>query len=311
MDIDEVPAVAARHGGVFTAAQAQSEGWTSRQVRRRLAAGRWRYVAGRAIARAVPPGLARIWTAFQLAVAAQLTMPGVVASHWTAGLLHGFPLEQPLGPESSHVISRGRHESGRSSVVHHLRLDDDEIERHASGLLLTTQQRTALDLLSIMAIPAALDLWAWVSSRKILDVAGLEAAISRRRHWRGRPQPQQILTLVRGGAVSGAEFVLHGLLREAGIGGWTAGVTLTDAQGVIGVVDLHFDGTRVVVEVDGFRAHSSKRSFINDRRRQNRLVVARYNVLRYTWDDLQKRPHEVLAEIKAALRDAALVQTGS
>jgi uncharacterized protein DUF559 len=80
-------------------------------------------------------------------------------------------------------------------------------------------------------------------------------------------------------------------------------VTLTDAHGVIGVVDLHFDGTRVVVEIDGFRAHSSRRSFVNDRRRQNRLVVVgRYTVLRYTWEDLHFRPAEVIAEIREALR---------
>lgn len=237
-------------------------------------------------------------------------MPGVVTSHWTAGLLHGFPLDR-TAPEGSHVISRGRNESGRGIVVHRLRLDDDEIVSHPSRFLLTSKQRTALDLLSIMSTAAGLDLWAWVTSRKILDVAGLEAAISRRFHWYGCPQLQRILELVRGGAVSGAEFVLHALLREAGIEGWTAGVTLSDAQGVIGVVDLHFDGTSVVIEVDGFRAHSSKRSFVEDRRRQNRLVVAKYTVLRYTWDDLQNRPFEVIAEIRDALKQDALIQAAS
>ena len=95
--------------------------------------------------------------------------------------------------------------------------------------------------------------------------------------------------------------MLHRLLREAGIEGWTAGVTLTDLEGVIGVVDVHFEATRVIVEVDGFRAHSAKRNFVNDRRRQNRLIMAGYTVLRYTWDDLHDRPASVIAEIKAVL----------
>jgi hypothetical protein len=303
MNIDDVPRAAARQGGVFTSGQAQREGWTPRQIRRRLAAGRWSYVAGWALARTDLCG--KPWTAFQLAIAAWLTIPTVVSSHWTAALLHGFPVESPE-TKCAHVTSGARIAPGRSIVVHNLRLADHEIARYAANVRITSKERTALDLLSIMPLSAALDLWAWVSSRKILDPAGLEAAISRRRRWRGRPQLQQILQLVGSGAVSGAEFLLHQLLREAGIEGWTAGVTIADAEGVIAVVDVRFDGTRVVIEIDGFRAHSSKASFINDRRRQNRLIAADYRVLRYTWDDLRNRPQEVIAEIRAALlRDAA------
>lgn len=311
-ELDAVPLAAARQGGVFTMAQALSEGWTTRQIRRRMAAGRWRYVAGWALARAVPSGPPPVWTAFQLAVAAQLTIPSLVSSHWTAGLIHGFPIAEdddshlvPTnshgGSSRSHVISPGWRESSRGLVVHCLRLDSDEIASHASTFRITSKYRTALDLLSNMSMPAALDLWAWVSSRQILDLGALEAAIDQRRRWHGRPQLQQLLALVHGGAVSAAEFVLHQLLREAGIEGWAAGVTLTDHDGVIGVVDVHFDGTRLVIEVDGFRAHSTKLSFMNDRRRQNRLIMAGYTVLRYTWDDLQNRATAVLAEIRTAV----------
>ena len=303
-DLEAVPRIAAKQGGVFTMAQARGEGWTHRQIRRRLAAGRWQYVAGWALARAKEQE--QPWTAFQLSVAAQLTIPALVSSHWTAGELHGFPLEPSTKKALSHVIAPAWLPSQRNLRVHCLRLNQSEIELHASGFRITTKPRTALDLLSTVAIPEALDLWAWVSSRGILDRDALEAATARRERWHGRPQLGQLLALVGGGAVSGAEFVLHRLLREAGIDGWTAGARLVDQQGVIVVVDVHFDGTRVVVEVDGYRSHSSKRSFVNDRRRQNRLIMAGYNVLRYTWDDLHDRPAEVIAEIRAALGSHAL-----
>jgi very-short-patch-repair endonuclease len=305
LDLEAVPRVAAKQGGVFTMAQARSEGWTHRQIRRRLAAGRWQYVAGWALARANEQE--QPWTGFQLSVAAQLTIPSLVRSHWTAGELHGFPLEPCAVKALSHVTAPTWRQSQRNLRIHCLRLDESEIELHASGLRITTKPGTALDLLSTLALPEALDLWAWVSSRGILDPEALEAATAWWERWHGRPQLRQLLELVGDGAVSGAEFILHRLLREAGIEGWTAGVTITDQQGVIGLVDVHFDGTRVVVEVDGFRSHSSKRSFVNDRRRQNRLIMAGHNVLRYTWDDLRDRPAEVIAEIQAALRGHALV----
>jgi putative AbiEi antitoxin of type IV toxin-antitoxin system len=212
MDIAEVPRVARRQAGVFTAAQALAEGWSRRTIRRRLASARWCYVTGWALARRPPVG--QVWTGFQLAVAAWLTIPGAVISHRTAGLMHGFPLE-PVDAECAHVICLHRR-SGRNIVVHRLRLDDNEIEHHSCGLRFTSEQRTALDLLTVLALPNALDLWAWVCSRKIVAVADLEAAIGRRRYWHGRPRLQELLDLVRDGAVSGAEWVLHSLLREAG-----------------------------------------------------------------------------------------------
>ena len=159
-----------------------------------------------------------------------------------------------------------------------------------------------MDLLSVLPAPDGLDLWAWVSSRGILDLATLESAVAARRNWHGRPLLGRLLSTVSGGAVSGAEFLLHSLLRKAGVTGWAAGVTVTYAQGVIGIVDWLFARARRVIEVDGFRAHSSPASFVADRRRQNRLMVAGYTVLRFTWSDLQTRPTEVIQEIRFFLR---------
>jgi very-short-patch-repair endonuclease len=55
-----------------------------------------------------------------------------------------------------------------------------------------------------------------------------------------------------------------------------------------------------VIEFDGWRAHSSRGSFVHDRRRQNRLVAAGYVVLRFTWDDLMEQPGEVVRQIRLA-----------
>ena len=80
-----------------------------------------------------------------------------------------------------------------------------------------------------------------------------------------------------------------------------AGAAVHDRDGLVGVVDLLFRQARLVVEVDGWRAHSSRQAFETDRRRQNRLINAGYLVLRFTWDDLTRRPAQVLAEIRRAL----------
>ena len=103
------------------------------------------------------------------------------------------------------------------------------------------------------------------------------------------------------GAASPAELLLHKLLRAAGITGWVANAQLLDRDGIIGVVDILFATARLIIEVDGMVAHTDRRQFTADRRRQNRLVAAGYTVLRFTWHDLTTTPHSVLAHITGVL----------
>ena len=173
--------------------------------------------------------------------------------------------------------------------------------RTLAGLRVTTRQRTAVDCLGWLEIDEAIDLWAWVSSRQLLTREQLAQACLDRVGWRGTPQLLALLKLVRRGAASRAELRLHQLLDAAGITGWEAGVALGDAAGVIGVADVLFRAQRVVVEVDGWRAHGSRTAFEHDRRRQNRLVAAGYIVLRVTWDQLVNDPHRFLADLRRVL----------
>jgi very-short-patch-repair endonuclease len=295
-----VPTVSLQQGGVFTAEQARAEGWTARTIRRRIVNRRWVYVVGRALAVPCPS-----WTPFQLAMAAQLSMREVVISHRTAAGLHGFP-EPDLGPDEAlpvcHVIIRTHRQPGVRIRAHHLRLEEREVQFGPCGLWITAPTRTALDCLAAFPFGPALDLWAWVATRHILDRDQLLAAIEGRRNWRGTQQLKRIAALATNGAVSHAEFRLHELLRRARLTGWTANAPVLDDQGLIGVADLLFKKARLIVEVDGWRAHSSYAAFVADRRRENRLEAAGYRVLHFTWPDLTDRPDEVIAEIRQALR---------
>jgi very-short-patch-repair endonuclease len=289
----DVPEVAHRQGGIFTAPQALAEGWSERQVRRRREDGLWVRVVGDALA--LP---AAGWTPFQYAVAAWLTWPECVVSHLTAGALHGFPLAP--GPPVHVITNRGR-DSARGLQVHVVPVPPDDVMTLPVGLRVTTPERTGLDNLALLDLDEALDLWAWLSTRRVLDRDALLDAVRERRGRHGTPRLIALARLTRTGAVSVGELKLHRLLRSAGIEGWEAGVAVSDAAGTIGVVDVLFRGRCLVIEVDGWRAHSSRAAFVADRRRQNRLEVAGYTVLRFTVDDLTQRPGEVLAQIRSAL----------
>jgi very-short-patch-repair endonuclease len=67
------------------------------------------------------------------------------------------------------------------------------------------------------------------------------------------------------------------------------------------LVDVLWRKQRVIVELDGFAFHKSRAQFEADRRRDAKLQVAGYRVLRITYQRLENEPEAVLAEIRALL----------
>ncbi len=216
-------------------------------------------------------------------------------------MLHGFPVEIGIDVDVYSLAGR-RALPGLKPM--RIRLETDEVEL-LGGVPATSRRRTAVDCLATLPWAQALDLYAWLSTRTVLTHTQLAGYT---RHRFGRVGTAQLVRLVRAtqrGAVSEAESLFHALMRRAAVTGWRAGVVLFDDLGAIGVVDVVFDSARLVVEIDGERAHRGREAFLRDRRKQNRLVNAGYRVLRFTWWDLTERPEAVIAEVLACLRLAA------
>lgn len=117
---------------------------------------------------------------------------------------------------------------------------------------------------------------------------------------RGMAERRRVVVSCSDNPWSGGERTLQSLLREAGIDGWVANPRLR-LGGFVCYPDLLFAQRRLVVEFDGFEVHSSRKAFEADRARQNRLVLAGYRVLRYTWRRITEDPESVVDEIRAAL----------
>lgn len=286
------PSISGRQAGVFTAAQARDEGWTPDQIRHRLTRGHWQQLAGRGLRS--PDGPPDPW---QLAWAVRLTWPDVVPCRALAGAMHGLPvhLEAPVD-----VYAPPGRRRAPGIRVHRSPWSPDEPVT-LRGLTCTSLRSTALDCLATFEWPRALDLYAWLSTRDIMSRALILDAVQSGTGRHGTPQLLRLARAVRTGAVSAAEDLFHQLLRRSGITGWVAGQRVFDDVGLIGVVDVLFRAERVVVEIDGRRAHSDARVFQQDRERQNRLLAAGYLVLRFTWWDLTQRADAVLDQIRRAL----------
>jgi very-short-patch-repair endonuclease len=67
-------------------------------------------------------------------------------------------------------------------------------------------------------------------------------------------------------------------------------------------VDFVWPHTRLIVEVDGYRYHRAPTAFESDRERDVMLVVAGWQVMRFTWTQLTERPAWVARAVAAGNR---------
>lgn len=280
--------------GVFTRREARSAGWSRGQVTLRIQRGDWVRVLGSAYVVADTPvsHLARCWAAVLDANSS------AVVTGASALALHGLD----AGDARISLASRRLRPKGRPEVV----ICQETVPSEAivvldDGLLVADRQQALLDGLRALPLPVAQRVLDEALRLRWLDAAWLAGKATAATGRRGAPQ---LAALARTNAVGGlypAERLLHGLLRGAGISGWRANCPITDAAGLIGLGDVVFARERLVLEVDGRAHHTAKDRFQADRSKQNRLVVAGWIVLRFTWDDLTRRPAEVVRLIGEAL----------
>jgi very-short-patch-repair endonuclease len=242
-------------------------------------------------------------TVARLAAVLLTAPPGSVASHRTAAALWGLAL--PLQDRTDDRVDLtvplvGRSESRRDRRIHRLGLSEEDVTRRRS-MPVTTPARTWRDLAAVLEPPALLaatdQLLNGLASR-----GDLEEELARRPSGRGCARARRVLPVADPRAESPMESVLRWLVHEAGLPAPELQYVVRDAAGVLlGRADLAWPDQRVLVEFDG-DVHRERDVFVNDLRRQNRLIAAGWTVLRFTSADVLGRPDELVAEIARALR---------
>jgi very-short-patch-repair endonuclease len=86
------------------------------------------------------------------------------------------------------------------------------------------------------------------------------------------------------------------LLRAAGL---PLPVTNRPASGRY--VDCRWSQHRLTVELDSYRYHNTRHAWERDRRREREAYARGDQFRRFTYEDVTKRPEEVLAELRPLL----------
>ena len=144
----------------------------------------------------------------------------------------------------------------------------------------------------------------------LVDLAGLSAATARLALGvRGRSKAARLLQLVDASSESPGESLTRMALVGLGVR-FSTQVDIRDLLGLIGRVDFLVEG-RIVLEFDGlvkYDGQEGRQALAAEKRREDRLRAAGYEVVRLTWADLHTPGRLALllrqARSRAAVRSA-------
>ena len=232
----------------------------------------------------------RIRAAWLWAGGAPAMVSGPAAAYWYRMLDRAPAVVELTVPRHRHLRPR----PGTAVVRRDLSPADLVTDRH---LDLTAEPLTALETALVVSEGSAfLDR----ALQRRVRFPTLYRAYCRNLGRRGSGAAGRMITAAADRADSAAERLLVRLLRDAGITGWVLGHPFGPWR-----IDLAFPASKLAIEVDGWAWHVDVERFRNDRRKGNAVGRAGWDLLRYTWHDLDGRPADCVREIAESLPAAA------
>ena len=307
----------ARHG-IFRRADLHALGIDPSSIRTFVRRGWWArlhhgvYVDAEVFAAAVHP-VDRLRIQASAAIAA---LPGSVFTFGpTSAKLHGLAVDRPLLKTVSLVRpytadQRALHRRIRTTST----LGSISIHRHAlnPGHITIADGLPSVDILDAAISTAARSvlMWAVATLDSLLWASpdALEALHDRVESWsglRGIGTVRRAAQLARHGAQNPFETISRLRFTQAGLPEPVLQLPVYDADGLIGNVDMAWLEFMVIGEADGLLKYENRSDLIAEKLREDRLRALGWIVVRWTWDELMRTPHVVIARIERAMRMAA------
>jgi very-short-patch-repair endonuclease len=161
----------------------------------------------------------------------------------------------------------------------------------------------------------------WVSYRSGIVVADsalrqgvtraeLEAVVADCARWPGIRRARQVVGFANGLAASPLESVSRLAFAEAGLPPPRLQVPIGDPAWPDGIVDFLWEEYGVIGEADGLLKYDGRPlSLRAEKLRQEALEARGYIVVRWTWDDIWRRPEWVIARLRQAMAEGARRRT--
>jgi very-short-patch-repair endonuclease/predicted transcriptional regulator of viral defense system len=284
----EIKRLAERQHGVVALAQLQLVGITASGVRSRVAAGRLTRIH-RGVYSVGHGRLTRHarWMAAVLAYG-----PRAVLSHRSAAGLHGIRPENRSKTDVTLPSPSARPRAG-IDVHRSAALEGADITT-VDGIPCTPVARTLVDLAEVLdrrGVERALD---QAEVLRVFDLGAVREALARAGGRHGAAVLRRVLAEYDGPSLTDRELEerLFAICRAVGVRKPEVNQWIVLEDGAV-KVDFLWGSERLVVETDGWASHRTRRAFETDRRRDRRLLLAGYEVVRFTWRDIVYEPDQV------------------
>jgi hypothetical protein len=282
--------------GVVGRDQLRALGLTSSAIGRRVDAGRL-HVIHRGVYAVGHTAISRRgrWMAAVLA-----SGDGAVLSHRSAAALHGV---WGSGAGEIHVTVPRKVRSTRTVRRHFSMLPGDEREV-VDGIPTTSASRAILDLAAERGEAAAESALRESEYLGIHGKVSLPALLARHPNHHGAQACHEALAHLRddpGGRIrSDLEELFIAFLDAKGIPRPRLNPWLSLGDDRI-QVDCLWPEARLIAELDDWQSHGTKRGFRKDRKRDRRLGVAGYRVVRVTHDAIRNEPAALATDLQLSV----------
>jgi hypothetical protein len=291
--------IAARQHGAVAVRQIAGLGLSPSAIRSRVATGRLHRVHDGVVA-VVPPTLLTLRGRIMAATLA--CAPGTAASHRAAAALYELRVAMRGWIDVMTPGSTGRRRpgirvhSGATLSAADVTVVDD--------IPCTSLARTLLDICEDATrreVERALDV---AEQQRRLDVRALDDVLARAHGRRGAKLLRAVLVEHRAGSTltrSVLEEAFLAVCRSAALAPDAVNAWIPFPDGGGAEADFVWRDRRLIVEVDGRSVHATRRAFQSDRRRDQRLMLLGWRIVRFTWQQVTFEPASAAATLRGLL----------
>jgi hypothetical protein len=168
------------------------------------------------------------------------------------------------------------------------------------GIPATTVARTLLDLSPHLRSRAMEDVIAQANRLRLFDLVDARRCLREHPRQHGAPALRRVLDELEGvGAADLRSKLEVRFLQLCADHDLPRPVANARVAGVL--VDFLWRDAKLVVETDGYTYHSTRSAFERDRERDQRLTLAGYTVLRFTYNQVTQAPEAVVHRVRRLL----------
>jgi Protein of unknown function (DUF559) len=246
--------------------------------------------------------------ALRVAAILAVARPGPAGSHRSAAIIHGLDLLRPRQPAKAITVTRPPglgSGTGRPGVHIHIADLPGGHVTVLGGVPVTSVARTVVDLARTSPFRDGVVVADSALRTGETSKDELLAVVADCAKWPGIRRARLVVDFCDGKSESVLESISRVAFRDHGIPApelqvWVGG----EEGGVLGRADFLWRRYRTIGEADGAVKYADTSRAISQLRRDAGLRRAGFQVVHFTWNEINRVPHQVAASIREAFRQS-------